>query len=99
MRSTIHPVRIALGASAVLAAALVTSACGSETAVDPPPAHVGGAPDAVTGGDRPSGDCSVTADQAQRRIDAGEDPCGGSDDATSGPLGYGAASDEHLPLR
>ena len=97
MNSTIHTVRLALGASAVLAAALATSACGSETAVDPAPAHVGGAPDAVTGGDHQSDGCSVTADMAQRRIDAGEDPCGDADGTKSGPLGYEHVPDEHHP--
>ena len=93
MNSTVHPVRIALGASAVLAAALVTSACGSETAVEPEPAFVGGAPGAVTGGGSPSGGgCSATADQAQRRIDAGQQPCGDSQ------LGYRSAPDGHHPL-
>lgn len=92
MTSKTHHVRLALGASAVLAAALVTGACGSDTAVDPEPAFVGGAPSAVTGGSHQSpGSCSATADQAQRRIDAGQQPCG------HGPLGYVSAPEGHHP--
>jgi len=96
MNSNIHTVRLALGGAAIFAAALATSACGSETAVEPEPGFVGGAPDAVTSG--PSLGCSVSPDQAQRRIDAGQAPCGSGGATDDRPLGYGAAGNGHHPL-
>ena len=68
MRTTIHAARTGIGAAAVLAAGLVMSACGNEQAVDPDPATVVGQITAPTS----TRTCSYTADQMQRRIDAGQ---------------------------
>ncbi len=68
MRTTIHAARTGIGAAAVLAAGLVMSACGNEQAVDPDPATVVGQITAPS----PTPTCSYTADQMQRRIDAGQ---------------------------
>ncbi len=89
MNSNIRAVRIALGASAVLAAGLTMSACGSEKGVEPDPNSVVDKPKAPSSAPT----CSYTADQMQRRIDAGWPAgCGTDDD-----LGYGAVNEGHHP--
>jgi hypothetical protein len=92
MNTDIHPLRIALGASAVLAAALATAACGSETAVDPPQSSVGDAPSSTPA---PSPRCTASADEIQRRLDAGRPPCGKIADA---PVNYKHVPPDHHPL-
>jgi len=90
MHSNIRAVRIALGASAVLAAGLTLSACGSEQGVEPEPTSVVDRPPAPTSAPT----CSLTADQMQRRIDAGK-PAGC--EADNGRLGSAHANDGHHP--
>jgi hypothetical protein len=92
MRSTIHALRIGLGATAVLAAGLVMSACGNEQAVDPDPATVVGQIKAPSS----TPTCSYTADQMQRRIDAGQ-PASCEADAGTGHPGFAHANDSHHP--
>jgi hypothetical protein len=91
MHSNIHAVRVALGASAVLAAGLVLSACGSEQGVEPEPTSVVGQSETPTS----HATCAYTADQMQRRIDAGRPAGCGSDD---GHPGFAHANDAHHPL-
>jgi hypothetical protein len=94
MHSTIHALRIAVGASAVVACGLVMSACGNEQAVDPDPATVVGQITAPSS----TPTCSYTADQMQRRMDAGKPAgCGTDTDAGTGHPGFAHANDNHHP--
>jgi hypothetical protein len=104
MTSNIHAIRIALGGGVVLAAALATSACGSEQGVDPDPTSVVGAPKSEPG-PATSSPCSSTADQVQRQIDAGlSTDCDHTDRSPGGqggrirPFDYGAEAGTHHPL-